>query len=1255
MAGNPIQFSDLFDFSNLQGAKDAAQAVRDLRDAYKDFVDVVINGNQQNFSAEYNKLTDAVKALTIATNGLNQATKDGQQALMSMLQEMRSLETSINTVSNAMRNFDQVSKSTLVTITDLVTQMRNLITLQNQVNQNNQTNHSGTNTLSADIQNLANQIKALTSGLQALVTAMNSYNTIINNTQNTQNNVNNTLNQTTNTLNQLNQATVNYSHTVSNTTNVLNTFNTTIINNSNAINNNTNSINTSNSAIVRFAATLFSLQKLLSLLKTAFDEAMNFDAISQSLEFVSGSTKEFEKNLQFLRKTANDLGLDLETVAKGFRNLASATMGTNLEGQRTRDIFLAVSKAASVMKLSNDSVNGVFIALEQIVSKGTVQMEELRKQLGNRMPGAFELFAKGLNLSGAELNKFLREGRITKDALVPFAEQLEKTFGSGVEKSVNSLQASFNRLTNTLKSFFQSEGVLNGFKSFVDLMYAAANGIKNFFLPEAEKAVNKYNEMSENVKHLNDTIFPLLDTYDKLKAKTTLNNQEQQLLRDTMLKVSVATNGAGVEMDKYGVILDINRKKVLDFVAAQNKIFEASRTTAIKDLEKEFKEKQYDIAGRASYFQNKKAAYNDDGTLTPTAQYEAKRIKEDYQRIAEIAKEILQLGGTLNYKIVQTLNQINDETSQRIVKEVDFLNRVNALNVKIKNLKEDIAWVSGSNEPKRQDLTAELRKSEEELRILLNGDETRKDINPFGPGKDKSKKEERDRRKLMEDELRDLKDSAALKDKMYQQEYDNSRKNFTDQVELNEQRINNAQETYEKQIKILEKYHGLVGESETRYKDRKKEAKLTELDVELKSQEALYKIHEEVHKRHFQAEKELDNYIDKLTKARAALDKVRDDIEQGRELSEHKLEYTNTINPIAVISGATGANAAFREKNLERDLDITRKKKDAQKSFEAYSKEEMKGQGADPEKLLNLQTDYEKKGLEVEKAISDKKVAAAQREKEAKEKLMKDTFNMSISLINAEFDARKAAARAEIDIVQSKAAFELNIAGNNTIAKTKIARDEHNMLVSLKRKEAQAEKDQAIFSASLNAAMAIARAFSDYPFVLALGISAIAGAMAAVQISAISSKPLPAYAKGRKGGGEELAIVNEQGAELIESKGKFRIAAGGKETVTKLEQGDIVHTHDETVKMLVGDNETQMNADNFLKNLLDGTGVIVQKETHREERLIQALLHNAPTAKEIGAEFDKVMKKYSQQPNDVYLPSEMARRKHLEQLKRNGL
>ena len=40
------------------------------------------------------------------------------------------------------------------------------------------------------------------------------------------------------------------------------------------------------------------------------------------------------------------------------------------------------------MGLSADQTSGVLLALQQMISKGTVQAEELRGQLGERLPGA---------------------------------------------------------------------------------------------------------------------------------------------------------------------------------------------------------------------------------------------------------------------------------------------------------------------------------------------------------------------------------------------------------------------------------------------------------------------------------------------------------------------------------------------------------------------------------------------------------------------------------------------------------------------------------------------------------------------------------------------------------------------------------------------------------------------------------------------------------------------------------------------------
>jgi tape measure domain-containing protein len=48
---------------------------------------------------------------------------------------------------------------------------------------------------------------------------------------------------------------------------------------------------------------------------------------------------------------------------------------------------------------------GIFKALEQMLSKGNVQAEELRGQLGERLPGAIYFSAKALGVTTRELNK----------------------------------------------------------------------------------------------------------------------------------------------------------------------------------------------------------------------------------------------------------------------------------------------------------------------------------------------------------------------------------------------------------------------------------------------------------------------------------------------------------------------------------------------------------------------------------------------------------------------------------------------------------------------------------------------------------------------------------------------------------------------------------------------------------------------------------------------------------------------------------
>ena len=117
-----------------------------------------------------------------------------------------------------------------------------------------------------------------------------------------------------------------------------------------------------------------SIQQIGKALIDAEASAVKFKAAFTS---ISGA-ESVGRELEFVRGTARQLGLDLEATSNSYLKLAASSRGTTLEGQATRDIFTAVSKAATTLGLSSSEADGALLAVSQMMSKGTVQAEELR-------------------------------------------------------------------------------------------------------------------------------------------------------------------------------------------------------------------------------------------------------------------------------------------------------------------------------------------------------------------------------------------------------------------------------------------------------------------------------------------------------------------------------------------------------------------------------------------------------------------------------------------------------------------------------------------------------------------------------------------------------------------------------------------------------------------------------------------------------------------------------------------------------------
>lgn len=181
---------------------------------------------------------------------------------------------------------------------------------------------------------------------------------------------------------------------------------------------------------------------------------VRLEAMQVSLDASVGSAIQGGKAFDFLVKQSDYLGVSLLASTQGFKELSASAKGTAISGTEVRDIFKSVTEAGAVMQLTTDDLNGTFRALSQIMSKGTVQAEELRGQLGERIPGAFQIASRAMNVTTQELGKMLEQGEVIADDFLPkFAKELDKTFNGDVPKAIETTSASFRRFENQILLF----------------------------------------------------------------------------------------------------------------------------------------------------------------------------------------------------------------------------------------------------------------------------------------------------------------------------------------------------------------------------------------------------------------------------------------------------------------------------------------------------------------------------------------------------------------------------------------------------------------------------------------------------------------------------------------------------------------------------------------------------------------------------------------------------------------------------------
>lgn len=241
--------------------------------------------------------------------------------------------------------------------------------------------------------------------------------------------------------------------------------------------------------------------------------------LQTTFQFVAGTAQGAAQEMAFVRDVAGRLGLDLFSAAGAYAKLAAAAKGTALEGRAARDIFTALSGASTALGLSAEETSGALLAVSQMISKGKVNAEELRGQLGERLPGAFQIAARAMGVSTAQLDAMLQAGEIVSDDFLPrFAAELQRTFAGVLPTATRTAQAEVNRLKTAwdeLKVSFAEGGALSaataGIRGLTDAVREAGPWAKDLagflgaawrILSEGPGSVQLFDDLPARVAEL---------------------------------------------------------------------------------------------------------------------------------------------------------------------------------------------------------------------------------------------------------------------------------------------------------------------------------------------------------------------------------------------------------------------------------------------------------------------------------------------------------------------------------------------------------------------------------------------------------------------------------------------------------------------------------------------------------------------------------------------------------------------------------
>ena len=201
-----------------------------------------------------------------------------------------------------------------------------------------------------------------------------------------------------------------------------------------------------------------------SVVQNVANTGMQLESLKAGMKVFAGSDTKVRSEFDYIVAQSERMGVNFEAAASQYTKF-NIVARNKLSSEQRKEMFEGMSEYATVLQVDPEQYKRAFTAINQMMSKGTVQSEELKGQLSEALFGSTELLAKAMGVTEKELFKQMEAGKVMAAEVLPkLAKEYRKAaMGNGAfDAASKKTRAELNRFMTQL-SLFKNEIFEGGF------------------------------------------------------------------------------------------------------------------------------------------------------------------------------------------------------------------------------------------------------------------------------------------------------------------------------------------------------------------------------------------------------------------------------------------------------------------------------------------------------------------------------------------------------------------------------------------------------------------------------------------------------------------------------------------------------------------------------------------------------------------------------------------------------------------------